>query len=101
MIRVRHYTRVSSRDKILAENLIVAQDQNCVFFEFASLKPMSAQKVLEKYLLKRGKGSAYIEFDADAAEIGSQPNQLRPFTEYFIVGNVDLTDRNPIGFENR
>ena len=100
MVRVRHYTKVSSRDKMLADGRIVAGGRNRVFFEYASRKPRSASDVRDDYLLKDGKGNAYVEFDADPAEIESKVNKLKGFTEFYIVGDVDLTDRNAVGHDN-
>ena len=101
MIRVRHYTRVSGRDKILADGRIVAQDQNRVFVELARRQPLSAVQARLAYRLKSGKGAAYVEFNAEAAEVEIKPNKRWNFDEYSIVGDVDLTNRNPIGYDNR
>lgn len=99
-IRLRHYTRISSRDRILAERRLVAQDQHKIFVERANHPSLSPRQAELRYLLKRGKGNAYIEFDALPAEIYEQTNSLTGAVELFLVGHVDLSTRHPQGFEN-
>ncbi len=100
MIRVRHYTRKSSRDKILIDDEIEAQDQNKVFVEHANGAPYSPRDAEARYRLKRGKGNAYIEFNAEEGEVEEQMNALTGKAEYFLRGDVDLKDRDPEGFDN-
>jgi len=100
-IRLRHYTRPSSKDKILAAIRLVAQDQNKVFVERADRKPLGPREVEETYLLKRGKGNAYVEFDAEEEEVHQQTNRLTGEVESYLTGDVDLSTRNPQGFDNR
>ena len=99
-IRLRHYTRTSSKERILIEGRIVARDQHKVFVERADRSPLSARQVEMKYLLKRGKGNAYIAFDALPTEIYEQANSLTGAIELFLRGDVDLSARNPQGFDN-
>jgi hypothetical protein len=100
-IRVRHYTRISSKDCILAANRVLAWDQNKVFVELANRKPLGPREAEAKYLIKRGKGNAFIEFDALPDEVQQQVNRLTGEIELFISGDLDLLDRNPLGFNNR
>lgn len=100
MVRLRHYTRRSSRDKILTDGEIVARDQNKVFVEYGNADPYSPRDAEQRYGLKYGKGNAFVEFDAEEIEVESQVNRLTGRTEYFIRGTVDLTDRNPTGHDN-
>src|SRR5690242_7753479 len=97
MVRVRHYTRVSSMRKILAENIIRARDQNRVFVERADVRPQSPKDVEEHYLIDEGKGNAYVEFDASTDELTVRYNSKTRNTEMFLIGNVNLNDRNAIG----
>ena len=91
MIRMRHYTRKSSKDKILIDNKIDAQDQNKVFVEHANGDPYSPRDAEARYRLKRGKGNAYLEFDAEEEEIEKQKNSLTGKIEYFMrVGDIRL-----------
>jgi hypothetical protein len=99
-VRLRHYTRISSKDRILAQQRILAKDQNKVFVEPAERKALSPREAEAKYLLKRGKGNAYIEFDARPDEIREQINRLTANRETFLHGDVDLSERNPRGFDN-
>ena len=89
-IRLRHYTRTSSKERILIERRIVARDQHKVFVERADRLPLSARQAEAKYLLKRGKGNAYIEFDALPDEVSEQTNSLTGAAELFLRGDVDL-----------
>ncbi|HEV3261916.1 MAG TPA: HYD1 signature containing ADP-ribosyltransferase family protein [Gemmataceae bacterium] len=100
-IRLRHYTRVSSKERILAEGQLLARDQNKVFVERADHKPLSTREAEARYLLKRGKGNAYVEFDARVDEVSEQTNRLTGEIELFLPGDVDLAGRNPQGFDNR
>jgi hypothetical protein len=100
-IRLRHYTRLSSKDHILVEGRIVSRDQNKVFVERADRKPLSPREAEVKYLIKPGKGNAYVEFDARAEEVHHQLNPRTGEKEFFLYGDVDLLDRNPQGFNNR
>lgn len=100
MIRVRHYTRKSSKDKIIEEGTIRAKDQNKVFVEHADGDPYSPRDAEARYLLKRGRGNAYIEFHAEDAEIEEQMNPLTGRREFFLRGDVNLTDRDPDGVDN-
>ena len=99
-IRLRHYTRTSSKERILIEGRITARDQNKVFVERADHPSLSARQAEAKYLLKRGRGNAYIEFDALSDEVYEQTNHLTGVTEFFLRGNVELLTRNPQGFDN-
>lgn len=69
VIRVRHYTRKSSAERILKEGIIYAHDQNKVFVEKARQNPLSPRDAERKYGLARGKARAYIEFDVTADEL--------------------------------
>ena len=95
-IRLRHYTRTSSRDRILSEGRILARDQQ----ERAGRPPLNPRHAEAKYLLKRGKGNAYVEFDALPTELHEQTNALTGAVELFLVGDVDLSARHPQGFDN-
>jgi hypothetical protein len=97
---LRHYTRTSSRDRILAKGRILARDQHKVFVERASRLPLSPRQAESRYLLKRGKGNACVEFDAMPTEVHEQTNSLTGAVELFLVGDVDVSARHPQGFDN-
>ena len=84
----------------MTEGRIVARDQHKVFAERADRLPLSARQAEAKYLLKRGKGNAYIEFDALPDEVSEQTNSLTGSAELFLRGDVDLPTRHPQGFDN-
>lgn len=86
--------------KILEDQRIEAQDQNKVFFERASARRLSPSDATRKYRLRRGKANACVEFDVREMELMFRWNALVRTDEYFIVGDVDLRDRNPQGFIN-
>jgi hypothetical protein len=87
--------------RILAEQVIRARDQNKVFLELANSSPSSPREVEERYDIDRGKGNAFVEFDAEPHEIGTKYNERIQLQEYFITGNVNLGGRNTVGAENR
>ena len=99
-IRLRHFTRRSSKARSLVEEHLLARDQNIVFVERADREPLSPREVEARYLLKRGRGNAYVEFDARPEEVYEQVNRLTGGTEFFRRGNVNLSWRNPQGFDN-
>jgi len=100
-IRLRHYTRKSSKERILSEGCLLARDQNKIFVERADHEPLSPRDAEAKYLLKHGKGNTYVEFDARSEEVHEQTNRLTGETEFFLHGSVDLAGRNPRGFDNQ
>ena|SRR5438552_913450 len=101
MVRVRHYTRVSSLGRILAEGRIVASDQNKVFVERATRQALAPRDAERTYGLARGKGNAYVEFDIREDELESQYNERMQLTELFVRGDVVLVGREAQGYENR
>jgi hypothetical protein len=60
-----------------------------------ALSPVDAVK---KYMMKEGRGRAYIEFNAKLSEIEVRKNPISHATEYVLTGDVDLSTRNPIYF---
>ena len=94
MVRARHYSRVSAIKKIIVDLLLVARDQNKVFVELADARRLSPADAEEKYDLGDGKGNGYIEFDIEEERLQRKFNKRLGFDEYFIVGDVDLRNRN-------
>ena len=99
-VRLRHYTRKGSKNRILQEARLLAKDQNKVFVEPASHKPLSPRAAEATHLLKRGKGNAYVEFDSQPGELCQQTNRLTGEIEFYLQGDVDLSRRNAEGFDN-
>jgi hypothetical protein len=94
MVRVRHYTRVSSMRRIIAELRIVARDQNKVFVELASSRRLPPNDAVAKYRLLPGKGNAYVEFDVEGELLRVRYNPAIKENEHYIDGAVDLAGRN-------
>src|SRR4051812_28743645 len=100
MIQVRHYTRVSAMRNIIAEQRIIARDQNHVFVEKAQSKRLSPRDAEAHYGLDRGKGMACVEFEIDDSLLRWQNNPELKIDEWFIDGDVDLSNRNASGYVN-
>ena len=101
MIRVRHYTRVSAMRKIMKELRIAASDKNSVFVERATSRRLSPADAVDTYGLQLGRGNAYVEFDIQPERLWLTWNARQKCEEGVIVGDIDLTDKNPLGFVNR
>jgi RHS repeat-associated protein len=99
-LRFRHYTSVARVGDIAAENKIKAKDQNKVFAELASKKPLSAREAEAKYGIQRGRGNAYVEFDAKPGEFEPRWNSIMSVEEWTHTGDVNLQDRNPAFLRN-
>ena len=99
-VRPRHYTRRSSKERIFAEEHLLARDQNKVFVERADHELLGPCEAEARYLLKRGWGNTYVEFDARPEEVDEQVNCLTGRTELFLRGNMDLSGRNAQGSDN-
>jgi len=95
-IRVRHYTRTSSINKISNDMVIKASDQNRVFTVKANDKvtKKSARELETALGIKFGKGNAFIEFDAKLGEVEKRFNPKTGATEYVLKGDVDLKGKN-------
>jgi hypothetical protein len=100
MIRVRHYTRVSAMRKIMREGVIRARDQHKVFIEKAASRKLSPSDAEDRYGIRKGRANAYVEFDIEEESICRQYNKEHQIDEYYVVGDVDLVDRNPKTFAN-
>ena len=95
-IRVRHYTKSSSAERILKEGIIKAGIKtHKVFVERARRKPLAPRDAEDKYGIIVGKGNAVIEFDVDEMELDLRYNPITKTDEYFIEGDVILKGRNP------
>ena len=86
--------------KIMDRMIIIARDQNRVFVELARARKLSPAEAVERYDLDPGKGNAYIEFDVESQELQSSYNLQAKANEFSIIGDVDLSRRNPEQFVN-
>lgn len=87
------------KDRIIEQERIEARDQNKVFVEHADADPYRPRDAEDRYKIKRGKGNAYVEFEADASEVDEQVNPLTGRRDYLLRGDVDLKNRDPQGFD--
>jgi hypothetical protein len=94
-IRLRHYTNTIGLRGIREENLIRAADQNRVFAERASARPLGVAQTALKYGLGPGRGRHYVEFDAEPDEFEQRYNELKRTYEICFLGSIDLRGRNP------
>ena len=99
-MRVRHYTRVSSMRRIVAEQRIRARDQNKVFVELADRRRLAPNDAEDRYGLDHGKGNACVEFDVEPEVLLSQYNSRMQLNEYFVIGDIELVTRNAEAFFN-
>ncbi len=105
VIRLRHNTTKSRVRSILNNNVIRAGGQNRVYVEIAKPRPKfgkvrgSARDKERELLLPRGRANSGIDFDADIDEIYSRVNPLTGREELYLVGDVNLKERNPEIFE--
>ena len=86
--------------KIIAQQRIIARDQNKVFVVKADRRKLSPSDAEETYGLDPGRANAYVEFDMEPAPLLVQYNRQLQTDELFIVGDVDLTDRHAEAFFN-
>lgn len=105
IIRLRHNTTKSRTISILKNNIIRAGEKNRVYVEIAKPRSTfgkvrgSARDKERELLLPRGRANAGIDFDADIDEIYSRVNSLTGREELYLVGDVNLRERNPEIFE--
>ena len=85
----------------MRDQLIRAHDQNSVFVERANRQPRSPQEVEEVWRVRPGRGKAFVEFDAEDAEVRQQYNNLIKGYELYLIGDVALAGRNAQGRRNR
>ena len=100
-IRVRHFTAVNRMKLIQQSMIILASDQFKVFVVKAKGKPKSPRVIEAELGIKKGRGNAYIDFDACRPEVLSQLNPSMGRTELYIPGNVNLNGRDPTFNLNR
>ena len=97
--RVRHFTNKSALSKIRQSLMLIASDKNKVFTVLKKGKPGSARDVEVELGITKGRGNAYVEFDAKDGEYAIVNNPTTGATEHVFDGSVDLSERNP-GFHN-
>jgi RHS repeat-associated protein len=89
-VRVRHYTGVSRAKAIITNGVIQPGEHNRVYLELASSKPLSAQKVADKYRIPIERGKAYVETDVCEDKIEWKANPLYGSKEATVKGPITL-----------
>ncbi len=88
MTRVRHYTNRKGSKGIEADGTIKARDNNRVYVELASKKPLGQVEAGAKYQLGKGRGRDYVEFDVPTSKLEIVPNPRYGTPELTIKGDV-------------
>ncbi len=101
MVRLRHFTSRSSLDRIRSEGVIRAGDSGRVFAVRARGMPGNPRDLERALGIARGRGNAYVEFDALELEFDVVLNPLTGARESQYRGDVDLAERNSAFFLNR
>ncbi len=94
-VRLRHFTSISGLNGIRTDNVIKAGDRGRVFAVRARGRSGSPRDVERALGIRRGRGNAFIEFDASPSEFVIKQNPDTGATEYIIQGDVGLTERGP------
>ena len=100
-IRVRHFTSVGNLSKIQEGNLLVAGDHGCVFAVSARGQPPSPRDVEKALGISRGRGNAFVDFDAIPGEFEIRVNALTGAREFVSWGDINLTHRQAHFSRNR
>jgi hypothetical protein len=100
-VRVRHFTSVGNLSKIQESNILLAGDYGCVFAVSARGQPPSLRDVEKTLGILRGKGNAFVDFDAIPGEFEIRVNALTGAREFVFRGDVDLTHRQAHFVRNR
>ncbi|MBK9576639.1 MAG: hypothetical protein IPO40_06170 [Fibrobacteres bacterium] len=88
--RVRHYTNRKGLNGIKEDVVIRARDNNRVYLEPASKKPLSPLDAQEKFQLRPGKGRDYIETDVPNSSIEWVKNPRYGADELTVRGDLPL-----------
>jgi hypothetical protein len=100
-VRVRHFTSVGNLSRIQASSVLRAGDQGRVF-AVSARGTLPSPRVVEKTLgISRGRGNAFVEFDAVREEFEIRLNALTGAREFVSQGNIDRTNRNAHFSRNR
>ncbi|RTD98768.1 hypothetical protein EJO68_05195 [Variovorax atrisoli] len=88
MTRVRHYTNRKGSTGIQLTGKVIASDNNRVYAEPASAKPLSQRDAEDKYQIGQGRGRDYVEFDVPVSRIEWVENPRYHRQELTIKGDV-------------
>jgi RHS repeat-associated protein len=90
--RVRHYTNRKGSNGIEQDGVIKAQDNNRVYVEPASNKPLNRNAAENKYQIKRGRGRDYIETDVSNSQLEWVDNPRYGTPELTVKGDLPLNN---------
>jgi RHS repeat-associated protein len=97
--RVRHYTNRQGSNAIEASGKMIARDNNRIYLEPASKKPLSQVEVEDKYQIGRGRGRDYVETDVPNSRLEWVRNPRYGADELTVEGDLELI--NPKFFRRR
>ncbi|MFJ5300122.1 RHS repeat-associated core domain-containing protein [Pseudomonas sp. NPDC088368] len=98
-VRVRHYTSRKGLNGIKESGYIKANDNNNVYLEPASKKPLSETAAWEKYQLAKNKGRDYVETDVPEELLKWINNPRYHRLELTVKGDLQLS--NPDFFKRK
>jgi coenzyme F420-reducing hydrogenase beta subunit len=98
-VRVRHYTSRKGLNGIKESGYIKANDNNNVYLEPASKKPLSETAAREKYQLAKNKGRDYVETDVPEELLKWINNPRYHRLELTVKGDLQLS--NPDFFKRK
>jgi hypothetical protein len=91
-VRLRHYTNTKGLEGIEESSVLRAKDQDKVFFDKASGKPLSPRDAEDTFGLKPGRGRHVVETDVPADRIEKVWNEVMKVWEYQVKGDVELSN---------
>ncbi|WP_229416215.1 RHS repeat-associated core domain-containing protein [Pseudoduganella armeniaca] len=88
MTRVRHYTNRKGSLGIEATGHVIASDNNRIYLEPASKRPLSQVAAEDNYQIGKGRGRDYVEFDVPTSRLEWVSNPRYGDKELTVKGNV-------------
>ncbi|TVO52365.1 hypothetical protein FHP91_17625 [Denitromonas halophila] len=88
--RVRHYTNRKGSNGIEETGVIRAKDNNRVYLESASKKPLNQQSAQDKYQIAKGHGRDFVETDVESSRIEMIRNPRHGRVEMTVKGDLQL-----------
>jgi RHS repeat-associated protein len=88
--RVRHYTNRKGSNAIEQDGIIRARDNNRVYLELASKKPLNQIDAETKFQINPGRGRDYIETDVDNSRLEMIKNPRYGTEELTVKGDLPL-----------
>src|SRR4029453_5308102 len=86
---VRHFTSVGNLSKIQEGNILLAGDHGCVFAVNDRGQPPSPRDVEKALGISRGRGNAFVDFDAIPGEFEIRVNALTGAREFVFRDDIE------------